>query len=140
MEWSKQTTLKLIDLYRDKPVLWNQTHCDYKNKRKRFAAWADISNELNIDKGELEKKIKNVNSQFLRELKRLKETKTSPDDKYESHWFAFDSLLFLRDKTKLTPSRDDAGVTNNVSQLCFLSISQKKGAECLCIVRYLCCL
>ena len=56
IEWTRQSTLKLIDPYRGKPVLWYQTHRDYKNKRKRFAAWADISNELNIDKGELEKK------------------------------------------------------------------------------------
>lgn len=51
---------QLIDLYYERLVLWDQTLSDYKNKFKKNEAWCEISKIMNIDKADIEKKMKNV--------------------------------------------------------------------------------
>jgi hypothetical protein len=43
MEWSNTVSLRLIDLYWEKELLWNQTHADYKSRLKRLDAWNEIA-------------------------------------------------------------------------------------------------
>lgn len=78
---------------------------------KRSDAWYEIANILNVEKNEVEKKIKNLITQFRRELKKTREQKSgsSASDNYHSQWFAFNSMLFLADKH--TPHKTyDAGL------------------------------
>ncbi|KAL5239122.1 hypothetical protein ACI65C_006532 [Semiaphis heraclei] len=73
MEWSQDKTLQLIESYRLHPVLWNCKLSDYKHRDKRHDAWNEIAKSLNLDKDEVERKIKNLSSHFARESKRLNE-------------------------------------------------------------------
>ncbi|KAL5239204.1 hypothetical protein ACI65C_006614 [Semiaphis heraclei] len=75
MEWSQDKTLQLIESYRLHPVLWNCKLSDYKHRDKRHDAWNEIANSLNVDKDEVERKIKNLSSHFARESKRVREEK-----------------------------------------------------------------
>ena len=72
MEWSKESVCHLIDLYHEKQILWDQTQPEYKNKFKKNDAWCEISKILNTEKLEVEKKMKNLISQFYRECKKAK--------------------------------------------------------------------
>lgn len=47
MEWSDDMSLKLIEIYRDKPVLWDPTHMDYKLTKKKVDVWRCIADECN---------------------------------------------------------------------------------------------
>lgn len=106
MEWSQDKTLQLIESYRLHPVLWNCKLSDYKHRDKRHDAWNEIANSLNVDKDEVERKIKNLSSHFARESKRVREEKIantksgSGASTYEGKWFAFKSMEFLLDRNK----------------------------------------
>jgi hypothetical protein len=55
MEWSRESIFSLIEMYRDRSVLWNVKCEDYKNRNKKHDAWQDISEALNIERVEVEK-------------------------------------------------------------------------------------
>lgn len=99
MEWSKESVCHLIDLYHEKQILWDQTQPEYKNKFKKNDAWCEISKILNKEKLEVEKKMKNLISQFYRECKKAK-SGAGADEVINSKWFAFNSMMFLKDKNK----------------------------------------
>lgn len=108
MEWSKEMVSQLIDLYHERPVLWDQTSPHFKNKFKKNDAWSEISTILNIEKNEAEKKMKNCICQFYRECKKEK-SGSGADEVYNTKWFAFKSLMFLKDKNKPL-STSEAGI------------------------------
>lgn len=108
MELSREKVCQLIDLYYERPVLWDQTLSDYKNKFKKNDAWCEISKIMNIDKADIEKKMKNVIGQFYRECRKTK-SGAGTDEVTESKWFAFNSLMFLKDKNKPRVT-SDAGI------------------------------
>ncbi|CAI6352804.1 unnamed protein product [Macrosiphum euphorbiae] len=106
MEWSQDKTLQLIESYRLHPVLWDCKLSEYKLREKRYDAWNEIANSLNVEKDEVERKIKNLTSHFSRESKRVREEKIantksgSGASTYEGKWFAFKSMEFLLDRNK----------------------------------------
>ncbi|XP_049880179.1 uncharacterized protein LOC126376673 [Pectinophora gossypiella] len=120
MEWDEETTLKLINLYHIKELLWNPKHLDHKCRPKRFDALNEMANELNTNVTEIERKIKNLTSQYYRERKKTIESKksgTSADFVHESKWFAFKSLNFLLNKNKPTGTIDtEITATDNNAQ------------------------
>jgi hypothetical protein len=67
MEWSNMLSLRLIDLYREKELMWNPTHAGYKSKLKRLDAWNEISQLLGCDQTELRKKVESLLILFLRD-------------------------------------------------------------------------
>jgi len=102
MEWTNENSLKLIELYRDRPVLWDCRLSDYKNRNKRADALLEISVSFGVTKEEVERKLKNLVSHFSREIKKEKSSAKSGagGDVYKSRWFAFDSMMFLRDRNE----------------------------------------
>lgn len=96
--WSNENTLTLIELYQNSQLLWDTSHSDYKNKIKKNDAWESIATTLDIPRKDVEGKIHNIRSQFLRERKKIvssKSTGSGSGDVHKSNWFAYDSLLFL---------------------------------------------
>ncbi|KAG7168595.1 putative Alcohol dehydrogenase transcription factor Myb/SANT-like-containing protein 14 [Homarus americanus] len=75
MEWTREQTILLIELYHSHRVLWDPTYVNYKNKIKRADAWRNIADALHLEKGEVEK-MKNLIAQFRREMKKTKEQKS----------------------------------------------------------------
>lgn len=102
MEWTREQTLSLIDLYRSHPVLWDNKHSDYKNKPKKADAWRTIAVAMEIERAEVERKIRTLTAQFRREVRKMKEWMSGDgaEDVYKSSWFAFERLSFLIDKIK----------------------------------------
>ncbi|KAJ8949616.1 hypothetical protein NQ318_007378 [Aromia moschata] len=68
MEWKNDKVLNLIELYRNRPVLWD---CQIK----KIDALTEIAVILQIQRDEIERKIKNLVCHFSRELKKEKECK-----------------------------------------------------------------
>ncbi len=75
--WLDERATELIRLYRGLPVLWNVRIKDYKNRNKRHDAWMYISRHFSMAKGEIEKKIVNLRSTYLRDLKKEQTSKRS---------------------------------------------------------------
>nr|XP_023028610.1 uncharacterized protein LOC111516713 [Leptinotarsa decemlineata] len=101
-KWNTENTYKLIELYREHPLLWDPKNKDYKNRYKKADALKEISLELNIKSvADVEKKIRNINSQYKRERRNYKKMKKSGAGKhFTSKWFGYELLSFLQDKNK----------------------------------------
>ncbi|XP_019769338.2 uncharacterized protein LOC109543862 isoform X2 [Dendroctonus ponderosae] len=108
--WSTESTCKLIELYREHPLLWESKHKHYKNHYKRADALKEICLALNIDSiDDVKKKIKNINTQYTRERKKYKNMrKLGAGKHFVAKWFGYELLGFLRDKNK-SPNSLQAG-------------------------------
>lgn len=118
MEWSKENTCKLIELYRETAELWDTHSPLYKLKNKKNDAWMKIAGAMNMERTEVEKKMRCLIGQFQREVKKchaLKKSGAGSDDIYESKWFAFKLLLFLKDKNKPRETIEAGILNENVS-------------------------
>jgi hypothetical protein len=96
--WGNEIVLQLIELYQNHRLLWDTSNRDYKNKVKKNDAWEDIANALKLPRKQVEAKVHNLRSQFLRETKKISSSKTTgsgQDDMKYSLWFAYDSMKFL---------------------------------------------
>lgn len=123
MNWSQEKVLLLIELYRERPILWDTKRKDYKDRNKKSDALTEISVVLNEEKEEVSRKMKNLISHFGREIKKEKESLRSgseSDSVYKSNWFAYQSMLYLHDRntprqttnTEIQVSLFDLGIMN----------------------------
>ncbi|KOC71068.1 hypothetical protein WH47_07212 [Habropoda laboriosa] len=99
MEWTKERTARLIELFRGKRVLWDPTSMNFKDRNKKHDAWAELGVDMEMDSTEIEKKIRMLIGQFQRELKKGKNG-DGADAPYKSKWIFFKTLLFLKDKNE----------------------------------------
>lgn len=111
MEWNKCTVLSFIESYRSYDLLWDSNHPDYKDRDKRRHAMVELATSYNADRSDIEKKIRNLQSQFGRELRLIKEYEQAGKT-YNSKWFAFKNLVFLDSmrrtvKVKKTSAADE---------------------------------
>ncbi|XP_068235611.1 uncharacterized protein [Palaemon carinicauda] len=102
MEWPREKIVQLIECYRGYPLLWDPTHALYKHRFKRADAWREIAENIQMGRNEVEKKMKNLVTQFRRELKKCQEKKSGDgaEDAYKSQGFALSIMVFLADKHK----------------------------------------
>lgn len=115
MEWSNDSVLQLINAYRIRPVLWNSLDSYYKNKNKKEDAWRELADMLNTDIAEIKKKMQSLLASFRRERQKLKTISgMGAEEVYDTKWFAFKSLLFLKDKNQPVETQDTEG---NVSKI-----------------------
>lgn len=103
MEWSNEKVLTLIELYRSRPILWDCKLRGYKDRKKRHDAFIEIAVSFGIEKDEIERKLKNLLCHLSREMKKEKDSVKSgggTEEVYKSKWFAYESLLFLKDRNR----------------------------------------
>lgn len=114
MEWTNAKVCDLINLYRDRPVLWDCRLKEYKDRNKKLDALLEIAVSFGVDKEEVERKIKNLVCHFLREIKKERESSKSgagSDDVYKSKWFCYNNMLFLKDRNQ------PKGMTDTITQV-----------------------
>lgn len=139
MEWSKELTTHLIELFREYRVLWDPTFMDFKNRNKKHDAWTELGAELKTNASEVEKKMRMLIGQFQRELKKGR-SGDGADAPYKTKWIFFKMLLFLKDKNEprhsteggVSPEQDTQDASDNkiaeVSTLHFKLITNLKSA------------
>uniref|UniRef100_A0A2H1WPE5 SFRICE_036338 n=1 Tax=Spodoptera frugiperda TaxID=7108 RepID=A0A2H1WPE5_SPOFR len=102
--WTNERTLEFIEQYKNKPVLWDIIHIIYgSNKIKRHDALLEIANSFEITKEEVEKKMKNLQTTFSKENKKVKDSLRSGagrDEIYVSKWYAFQAMMFIQDRNR----------------------------------------
>ncbi|RVE46531.1 hypothetical protein evm_008822 [Chilo suppressalis] len=119
MEWSHEKTPQFIECYRSYPFLWDSKHRFYKKKIKRHNALLEIAAKFEVEKFEVERKIKNLQSHFLREKKKeqvSKKSGTAADERFTSKWFAYKSLLFLSSRNKTRKTMDSQMVDHTAEE------------------------
>ncbi|XP_045781400.1 uncharacterized protein LOC123878298 [Maniola jurtina] len=118
--WSNENILTLIEMYQNSQLLWDTSHRDYKNKIKKNDAWESIATTLDIPRKDVEGKMHNLRSQFLRERKKIassKSTGSGSGDVHKSTWFAYDSLLFLVKGSTSSGSMDTMNTQSSESSV-----------------------
>lgn len=108
IEWTREKTLKLLNEYKNRRVLWDWNNRGYRDRIKRKLAIQELANLFNCNTLEIEKKITNLKCQYSREVHKIQnsqEQSNSPDDIYVSKWFAYKSMQFLQFGTRKYSSR-----------------------------------
>lgn len=97
MEWNKDNTLFLLQLIRDRPILWDVTLEEHKDKHKKQDALSEIGRIFNITKEEINSKWISLKGQYNREKKKVTGLKTGSgaDEIYVSKWFAYQEMANL---------------------------------------------
>lgn len=71
-DWNQEQVIHLIDLYRERPVLWDPTNADFKDRNLKNYGWTEIAQGLRMAKVEVKNKMTKVIGQFQRENKKQK--------------------------------------------------------------------
>jgi len=102
MEWYREQTIQLIDLFRNRPALWDTSSVHYRNKRMKNESLEQISAKLKCPKEEIAKKICTLRVQFSRENVKVKRARESGGAVYNPKWFGYQLLCFLNDQSRYT--------------------------------------
>lgn len=105
--WDRDKIINLIELFREQPSLWDPTNPDYKIRNKKHDAWGSIALEMKLERAEVERKMRCLIGQFQRSFKRKSGSAAS---EVPVKWFAFNSLMFLKDKTQPREFRSAGGI------------------------------
>lgn len=109
--WPPEKVMKLIELYRERPLLWDPHHPEFKNCELKNQVWLDIAETLNTR--DVEKKMNILIVQFRRELKKMHDRALNSDSKEprKCKWFAFDALSFLKEKMRIRQKQLNHSIT-----------------------------
>ncbi|KAF5297277.1 hypothetical protein FQA39_LY12116 [Lamprigera yunnana] len=94
-----EETLKLIELYKNYPVLWKPSGPDNSKGIKKEIAWTKISQEFGESMENCKIRMKKVISNYRKEKSRMKEFQKAGLD-YVSKSNAFKALKFLPDQDR----------------------------------------
>ncbi|KAL1124706.1 hypothetical protein AAG570_001330 [Ranatra chinensis] len=113
MNWTEESILRFIGVYKERPVLWDANDPNYKLTAKKIDAWSELSKMLNVAVPELKRKMNSLLASYRRERQKakLEAVRLGTEDAYESSWFAYKSLDFLRDKYQPRPSKHEQEVS-----------------------------
>ncbi|KAF5299150.1 hypothetical protein FQA39_LY02323 [Lamprigera yunnana] len=140
MEWTNAKVCELIELYRDRPVLWDCRLKEYKDRNKKQDALQEIADTFGVDKQVVEKKIKNVVCHFLREIKRERDSSKSGagnSDVYKSKWFCFNNMLFLKDRNTPKETTDTITQVHNAYEQGLKYQGESEDASLIAMMRNL---
>ncbi|XP_033124493.1 uncharacterized protein LOC117122848 [Anneissia japonica] len=90
--WNYVLTNRLIELWQEKPYLYDVNSLYYKDKHMKAKALEEIANKMGVTVEDVKAKIKGVRSQFVREKKRLRDC---ADEDPRPRWPHYSKLLFL---------------------------------------------
>lgn len=114
-KWTVDNTCLLIEMYRETPLLWDPNNIDYKNRYKKADALKEFGRTLNVSAEEIERKIRNINSQYQREKRNYQQYKKSgAGQKFVSKWFGYALMNFLKDKNKPRETQEAGGLPINI--------------------------
>ncbi|CAH1995893.1 unnamed protein product, partial [Acanthoscelides obtectus] len=100
-KWTTEEVGNLIETYRDCPNLWNPTNLEYKNRVKKMDTYKQIAHVFKTTPHEIERKIKNLITQYQRERRSYKKMKKSgAGHVFKAKWFGYSAMSFLHDKNK----------------------------------------
>lgn len=100
-QWSTDEISTLIDAFREHRNLWDPKDANYKNRIRKMDSYKEIAQIFDINWLEIERKIKNIISQYQRERRNYKKMKTSGAGQYFApKWFGYNAMSFMHDRNK----------------------------------------
>jgi len=117
-EWLKSEIDQLINMYHNKPELWDVKSKDRVKKRD---ALDEIATTFETTVKEITRKIHNLRNQFNSEFKKTTKKKSGQgsDELYTSKWLYFKSLLFLQKGLICRSTTGNIATVSNKKQILF---------------------
>lgn len=105
--WNNETIINFIETIRLRVCLWDNTDAEYRNRQLKKDEWKAVATEFGISAEEAQKKFKNLRTYFNNEIKKAeKRQRSGSGASQESNWFAFKTMLFLKDVDDPDPGKD----------------------------------
>jgi len=120
-EWLKSEIDQLINMYHNKPELWDVKSKVYKDRMKKRDALDEIATTFETTVEEITRKIHNLRNQFNSEFKKTTKKKSGQglDELYTSKWPYFKSLLFLQKGLICRSTTGNIATVSNKKQILF---------------------
>jgi len=119
-EWLKSEIDQLINMYHNKPELWDVKSKVYKDRVKKRDALDEIATIFETTVEEITRKI-HLRNQFNSEFKKTTKKKSGQgsDELYTSKWPHFKSLLFLQKGLICRSTTGNIATVSNKKQILF---------------------
>lgn len=92
--WRTEEVANLIEAYREQPNLCNPYEVNYKNRIQKSISYKEIVSIFDTTVAEIERKIKNIVSQYHRERRTYKNMKNSGlGHAFKPKWFGYNSMF-----------------------------------------------
>lgn len=100
-QWTTEEICTLIDAFREHKNLWQTKDTNYKNRIKKMDSYKEIALLFDTNWMEIDRKIKNIISQYQRERRNYKKMKKSgAGQHFTPKWFGYNAMSFIHDKNK----------------------------------------
>ncbi|XP_011860828.1 PREDICTED: uncharacterized protein LOC105557984 [Vollenhovia emeryi] len=87
MEWSQDKVIDLINVYKEKSILWSATNPHHFNRLKKKDAWEEIARDTGISVEHCKKKMEYLLSALRREKSKMKKSMGTGKGKYLINMF-----------------------------------------------------
>ncbi|XP_045775050.1 uncharacterized protein LOC123873973 [Maniola jurtina] len=96
--WTCEEVLSLIEYFKKYPNLWDKRNIYYKSKIKKHNAYKEMAAIFQTNTTEIDRKIKNIISQYQRERRYYKKFKKSGvGGNFIAKWFGYHAMSFMHD-------------------------------------------
>lgn len=100
-QWTTEGIGTLIDAFREHRNLWDPKDIHYKNRIKKMDAYKELAQLFETSSAEIERKLKNLMSQYQRERRKYKKMKKSgAGQSFRAKWFGYNAMSFIHDRNK----------------------------------------
>ena len=82
MEWTQESVIELIELYKRREIIWNPKHPMHFNKFRNQDAWEELAKEMNRAVEKCKKKMENLLSSLRREKMKMKKSSGTGKGEY----------------------------------------------------------
>ncbi|CAH2240267.1 jg2278 [Pararge aegeria aegeria] len=99
--WTCEEVLSLIEQFQKHPSLWDGRSVYYKSKMKKQDAYKEMAATFQTTTTEVDRKIKNIISQYQRERRNYKKVKSmGVGGSFRAKWFGYHAMSFLHEKPR----------------------------------------
>ncbi|KAJ8712026.1 hypothetical protein PYW07_004868 [Mythimna separata] len=88
VDWSGDLAIRLVEEYRQRPELWDNTNALYRVQTAKYEAWSDMARVFECDITDLRKKLNSIFASHRREKGKIR-------NGGRSTWFLYPYLRFL---------------------------------------------
>ncbi|XP_069361116.1 uncharacterized protein [Maniola hyperantus] len=121
--WTCEEVLSLIEYFKKYPNLWDKCNIYYKSKIKKHNAYKEMAEVFQTNTTEIDRKIKNIISQYQRERRYYKKFKKSGvGGNFIAKWFGYHAMSFMHDENRRRSEtwvyqNSDTGDTETLSDI-----------------------
>lgn len=117
LKWNDELVEKLIELYEERPCLWDISDRSYSKRDVKEKALSEIKEELEVELSLIQAKWKSLRAQYGRELSKENKTKSgqSVDELYESSWTFMQKMKFVEQVRRTAKSTSTLNLSTGTS-------------------------